>query len=107
MAGYKEPTFQERAALSQNARKRALKKHAAKPPMDEAEVARRKAAQDARIAAAAEKSAARKAAIAEAQAAKAAAAEAAAAAANVPQPTEAELKAARDEKYAARKARKK
>ena len=54
----------------------------------------------AREAAAAEKSAARKAAIAQAKAEKHAAN-------NKPKPTEAELKAARDARYAARKARKK
>ena len=100
MAAYKEPSFAERAALSQQAREKALKKLSAKPQMDEAELARRKAAQAEREAAAAEKSAARKAAIAQAKADKIAAA-------NKPKPTEAELKAARDAKYAARKARKK
>jgi hypothetical protein len=100
MAAYKEPSFEERAALSRKAREKALSKLGSKPKLDEAELARRKAAQAEREAAAAEKSAARKAAIAQAKAEKQAAA-------NVPKPTEAELKAARDEKYAARKARKK
>jgi hypothetical protein len=107
MAAYKEPSFQERTALAQKAREKALKKLAAKPQLDDAEVARRKAAQVARAAAAAEKSAARKAAIEQAKADKQAATEAAAAAAARPEPTEAELKAVRDAKYAARKARKK
>ncbi len=114
MAGYKEPSFQERTALAQKAREKALKKLAAKPQMDDAEIARRKAAQDARDAAAAEKRAARKAEIEQAKAeteqAKAAdqaAAAAAAEAAARPAPTEAELKAGRDAKYAARKARRK
>jgi len=58
-------------------------------------------------AAIAEKSAAKRAAIAQAKADKQAAAKAKAEADAVPAPTEAELKAARDAKYAARKKRKK
>ena len=104
MAGFKVPTFQERAALTQEARaksrEKALKKLAAKQPVDPEELARRKAAQQQREAAAAERSAARKAAIARAKADKEAAS-------NIPVPTEAELKEARDAKYAARKERKK
>ncbi|MEQ1495414.1 MAG: DUF6481 family protein [Novosphingobium sp.] len=102
MASYKDPTFQERTALAQQARDKALKTLAAKPAVDPAVIAQRKAAAEAREAAAAEKSAARKAAIAQAKADKLAAAQ-------VPvkaRPTEAELKAARDERYAARKKRK-
>ena len=102
MAAYKEPTFQERAALAQQARAKALAKLAAKPTPDPAERAARTAARLAREAAAAEKSAAKKAALAQAKADKL---EAAQAAVVVP-PTEAELKAARDERYAARKKRK-
>ena len=103
MAGYKNETFQDRTARAQQAREKALKKLAERPPLDEAVVAERVARQAARDAAAAEKSAARKAALAQAKADKRAAAEAAVAAI----PTEAELKAARDEKYAARKRRQK
>lgn len=102
MASYKDPSFQERAALAQAARAKALAKLAARPVLDEAQIAERKAAQLAREAAQAEKSAARKAAIAQAKADKIAAAQ-------VPVkevPTEAELKAARDARYAARKKRK-
>jgi hypothetical protein len=103
MAAYKEPTFQERTALAQQAREKALAKLAAKPALDPAEVARRQEASRAREQAAAEKSAAKKAAIAQAKADKIEAAK-------VPPPpagpTEAELKAARDERYAARKKRK-
>ncbi len=102
MAAYKEPSFQERTALAQQAREKALKKLAAKPAVDEAVTAQRQAARLAREAAEAEKSAARKAAIAQAKADKIEAAKAAVKAV----PTEAELKAARDEKYAARKKRK-
>lgn len=99
MAVYKEPSQQERAALAQQAREKALKKLASKPALDPAVVAERIAAQAAREAAAIEKSAARRAAIAAAKAEKIAAAQAA-------KPvvlTEAEKKAARDERYAARK----
>ena len=101
MSGYKEPDFQERAALSRKAREKALKKHAQRPPVDPEVEAQRKQARLAREAAAAEKSAARKEAIAQAKADRQAAAKEAA----KPVPTEAELKAARDEKYAARKRR--
>ena len=102
MASYKDPTFQDRAALARQAREKALKQLAAKPPIDEAVVAQRQAAQQARDAAEAERREARKAALAQAKADK----QAAAAAAVVVPPTEAELKAARDERYAARKKRK-
>ncbi|WP_448664267.1 DUF6481 family protein [Sphingomonas sp. CJ20] len=107
---YKIPTFQDRAALSAEAKKKALEKLRAKAPMDPAVVAERRAAQEARDAEIAAKSAAKKAAIEEAKAAKKAAAEekaakeAARAAARIP-PTAAELKAIRDARYAARKAR--
>lgn len=102
MASYKAPTFEERTALAQAAREKALAKLAAKAPLDPAVVAERKAVAEAKAAAQAEKSAARKAEIAQAKADKLAAS-------LVPEkvmPTEAELKAARDAKYAARKKRK-
>ena len=102
MASYKDPSFQQRTALAQQARAKALQALAAKPAPDAELLAQRKAAQEAREKAQAEKSAARKAAIAQAKADKAAAA-------LVPvgaPPTEAELKAARDARYAARKKRK-
>ena len=102
MASYKDPSFEERTALARQAREKALAKLAAKPALDPAVVAERKAAQAAREQAAAEKSAAKKAAILQAKADKLAAAEAAAA----PVMSEEELKAARDAKYAARKKRK-
>jgi hypothetical protein len=103
MRGFKDPTLQDRAAAGQKAREKALRRLAAQPPVDEAVLAERKAARLAREAAAAEKSAARKAAIAQEKADK----QAKAKAAQAPVPSEAELKAARDEKYAARKNRKK
>jgi hypothetical protein len=104
MAAYKEPSFQERTALAQQAREKALAKLAAKPALDPAIVAERKAASLAREAAEAEKRAARKAAIAQAKADKI---EAAKVPPPLAGPTEEELKAARDERYAARKKRKK
>ncbi|WP_310532332.1 DUF6481 family protein [Novosphingobium sp.] len=104
MASYKDPSFQDRTALAQQAREKALKLLAAKKaPVDEAEVARRKAAREAKEAAEAEKRAAKKAAIEQAKAEK----KAAAMVPEVAKPTEEELKAARDAKYAARKNRKK
>jgi DNA polymerase III delta subunit len=102
MASYKDPSFQERTALAQAARAKALAKLAARPAPDAALVAQRKAAAEAREKAQAEKSAARKAAILQAKADKAAAAQASVKA----PPSEEELKAARDERYAARKKRK-
>lgn len=102
MASYKAPTFEERTALAKAAREKALAKLAAKAPLDPAVVAERKAAAEAKAAAQAEKSAARKAAIAQAKADKLAASLVPA----KPEPTEAERKAARDAKYAARKKRK-
>jgi hypothetical protein len=119
MAGYKNPSFQERAALSAESKKKALEKLRAKPPVDPQVAAELKAARLAREAAEDEARAAKKAAIEqaridaeEAKAAKiaeaAAAAEAAKAklAASLRVPNEAERKAARDARYAARKSRK-
>lgn len=103
MAAYKEPSFQERTELARQAREKALAKLAARAPLDPAELARRQAAAQARETAQAEASAARKAALAQAKADKAAAAKAPAEPAGL---SEAELKAARDERYAARKKRK-
>lgn len=103
MASYKDPSFQDRTALAQQAREKALKLLATKAPVDEAEVARRKAAREAKEAAEAEKRAAKKAAMELAKAEK----KAAAMVPEVAKPTEEELKAARDAKYAARKNRKK
>jgi hypothetical protein len=103
MRGFKETTLQDRAAAGQKARAKALKRLAERPPADEAVLAERKAARLAKEAAAAQKSAARKAAIESAKAEKLARAREA----KTPEQSEAELKAARDEKYAARKQRKK
>ena len=104
MPPYKDPSFQDRAALSAQAKQKALEKLKNKPPVDEAVLAARRETAARREAAAQEKRAA-KAAQAEAEAS--ARAEAAAKVAAAPAPkTEAELKAARDAKYAARKSRK-
>lgn len=105
MRGFKEPGFQERVASANKARDKALKALKEKPPIDEAEQARRIARQEAKRAAAAEKrEAARLARLAEKEAK--AESEREAAAAIEAEPTEAEKKAARDAKYAARKKRK-
>jgi len=102
---FKNPTFQDRASQAADARAKALEQLRAKPPVDDATLAARKEAADKRAAALAEKSAAKKAALAaKAEAAAQAKAEAAAKA-NKPVLTEAEKKAARDARYAARKAR--
>jgi hypothetical protein len=107
MKSYKDPSFEDRVARAAEAKQKALDKLRAKPPVDEAVLAQRQAARLKREAADAEKRAAKK---AEEQAAKdardAKAAEAAKAAAPPALPTAAELKAARDARYAARKNRK-
>ena len=110
MASYKEPSFKDRAALSAQAKQAALEKLKAKPPIDPAIAAERAAARAAKEAAEAQKRADKKAAmeqarldkIAKAEAAKAEAVQAVVRA----ELTEAEKKAARDARYAARKKRK-
>lgn len=104
---FKQPTFQERAALAAKAKQAALDKLKAKPPIDEAVVAQRTEARLAREAAAAQARAAK---IAEREAEKARKLEEEAAkAAAAPKPavplTAEEQKAIRDAKYAARKNR--
>lgn len=119
MASYKEQGFQERAALAAKAKQAALDKLRAKPPVDEAVLAERRAAALAKEQALAEASAAKKAAREQAAAEKKAAREQAAAEAQAKAEAEAEakkpyqpkilsaaeMKAARDARYAARKAR--
>ena len=111
MKSYKDPSYQDRAGRAAEAKQRALDNLRSKAPVDEKIMAERRAARLKREAAEAEKRAARKSAEAAAKAAKAAAAEAArdaapeAAAAPAPR-TEAEMKLARDARYAARKSRK-
>lgn len=105
MAGYKELDFNERRAASRKARETALAQLKARPPVDEAEQARRRAEREARDAAKAEKRRA-------AKEARLQAAEAVALVADEPaetsspsatQLTDEERKAARDARYAARK----
>jgi hypothetical protein len=96
-------SFQDRAGQAAEAKKKALEQYRSRPPLDEKAAAERKAAGQEREAAKAQKAAAKKAertAAAEAQAA-----DAAAKAADAAPPTEAERKASRDARYAARKAR--
>ncbi len=101
---YKDPSFQDRMASAAEAKRSALNQLRSKPPLDEAIAAERRATRLERQRRDVEKSAAKKAAQQAAQEAKLAAA---AAKADVPAPpTEAERKAARDARYAARKARK-
>ena len=98
------PSLEDRQAAAAKSRQKALDALRAKPPVDEKIVAARQEARLKRDAALAEKRAAKLASDAAAKQAKAdAAAKAAAVAAP---PTEAELKAARDARYQARKKRK-
>lgn len=97
-------TFQDRAAQAAEAKQKALEQYRARPPVDASEAAERIAAGEQRAAARAEKAATKK---AERKASdEAAAADAAAKAAAAAPKSEAELKVARDARYAARKARK-
>ncbi len=97
---FKNPTYQDRVGQAADARQKALEQLRQKPPRDEKVVAERIAAAEKRETVKAEKAAAKKAADAAAAVTKAAEA-----AANAPA-TEAEKKAARDARYAARKKRK-
>ena len=113
MAGYKSPDLNERMAAARAAKQSALDKLRNKPAPDPGVIAERQAARAARDAAAAQRRADRQRAADEAKAAKSAARTAQSEAnadakptASAP-PSEAELKAARDARYAARKARKK
>jgi hypothetical protein len=96
-------SFQDRAGQAAEAKQKALDKYRSRPPVDEKLAADRAAAAEKRDAAKAEKAAARKA-ERKADAQAKAAGDAARAAASAPK-SEAELKAARDAKYAKRKAR--
>lgn len=111
MAGYKEPGFADRVAAANAARAKALARLQAKPALDPAEQAERAAKAARREAELAEKRAAalarREAERAERLAKKQARTEADSSAAAKVEPTEEERKAARDARYAARKARKK
>ena len=116
MPAFSDTSFQDRVASAAKARQKALDRYKARPPVDPAVLAERRIAREAREQALEIERAAKAAAIAEARAAKAEAdaaaraeAEAAAAlkAARLKPATQAEMKAARDARYAARKARKK
>lgn len=112
MPSYKAPSFQDRIAAAGSAKQKALDALRAKPPIDAAIMEERRRVQEARDEAAAIKRAAKVEALAIAKAEKAkrkAAEEAAAAlkAARLTPAGAAEMKAARDARYAARKARKK
>ena len=96
------PSFQDRVASAAQAKQKALEQLRAKPPVDPAVAEERRVAREAKAARDQEKRAAK---AAEAEAKAAAKAAEAAASAVVP-PTEEEKKAARDARYAARKARK-
>jgi hypothetical protein len=108
MASYKDPGFQERTALAQQARLKALQQLQNKPAADEAVIAERRAAQLKREAAEEAKRAAKRAAMEQAKADKLAKklAQAERISAAPAELTEAEKKAARDARYAARKNRK-
>jgi hypothetical protein len=103
MKSYKEPPFQDRVGRAADAKRKALDQHRAKPALDERTVAARVAAGLRREAAATEKRVSRKAAEQAAMDEKIAAA--AERASIKPPLTEAERKAARDARYAARKNR--
>jgi hypothetical protein len=97
-------SFQDRASQAAEAKKKALEQYRARPPVDEKVAAECIAAGEERAAAKAQKAAAKK---ADRKASdEAAAAEAVAKAAAAAPKSEAELKAARDAKYAKRKSRK-
>ncbi len=101
---FKEPSFQDRIGSAADAKKKALEQLRSRPPIDEKVLAERQARRLERETRDAEKAAAKQAARQAAIDSDAAAA--ASKAAIPPPPTEAERKAARDARYAARKARK-
>lgn len=121
MAAFKDPSFQDRTAAAAAAKQKALDRLKAKPPVDEAVLAERRRLAELKDQAIAEERAAKAEAVARAKAEKAekkaaelaekaaaqAQAEEAAAlkAARLKPPTAEEMKAARDARYAARKAR--
>lgn len=104
MKSYKESSFQDRTGRAAEAKAKALEQLRSRPPIDPKVRAERMAASLRRDAAKADKAAARTA--AKRAATEAAAADALAKASAARPPTEAELKARRDARYAARKSRK-
>lgn len=116
MGSFKNPSFEDRVASAAKAKQKALDQFKAKPPVDAAVMAERRRAWELREqalseerASKAEAAAAAKAEKSRLKAAEVAAAEEAAArkAARLKPASEAEMKAARDARYAARKARRK
>ena len=106
MKSYQDPSFQDRVGRAAEAKQKALDQLRAKPPVDDDALAEQRTARLAKDAAEDERRAAKKAAEKIAKAAKAAEKAAAKAASAIVPPTEAEQKAARDARYAARKSRK-
>ena len=115
MASFKDPSFQDRVASASKAKQKALDQLKARPPVDAALMATRREERETREIALAEERTAKAQAKAAAKAEKAsikaaelAAAEAAGArkAARLKPASPEEMKAARDARYAARKARK-
>jgi hypothetical protein len=115
VAAFKDPSFQDRNSAARDAKQRALEQLKAKPPVDEAVMAERRAAAAEKDRILAEARAVKAEALAKAKAEKAAIkaeeiarAEAAAAlkAKRLKPTSPAEMKAARDARYAARKAAK-
>jgi len=104
VSSYKTPSFQDRIASAGVAKKKALEQLRSRPPVDEKVAAERQAKRLKRQTIDSEKAAAKKAELRAAKESKAA--EAAAKAVAAAPPSEAERKAARDARYAARKARK-
>lgn len=104
MSSFKTPSFQDRISSAADAKKKALEQLRSKPPVDEKAAAERQAKRLERETKERERAEAKKVARRELKAEKTA--EAAAKAAAAAPRTEAELKAARDARYAARKARK-
>jgi hypothetical protein len=107
MPSFKQPTFQERAALAQKSKQAALEKLRAKPPVDEAVLAQRQAARIDREAAAAKAREEKRAMLELEKEERKARALEKTVQGKEPNPamTDAERKAARDARYAARKSR--
>jgi hypothetical protein len=104
VSSFKTPSFQDRISSAAQAKKKALEQLRSRPPIDEKIAAHRQARKLERETRDRERAAAKK---AEQQALKEKKSAQAAAKATAAAPrTEAELKAARDARYAARKARK-
>ena len=101
MKSYRDPSFQDRVGQAGEAKKKALEQLRARPQVDEKTLAERQAARLIRETAERQRQAAKR----EAKAAAATQAENARAAAVQAVPTDAERKAARDARYAARKSR--